>query len=616
VFGVLATGFVLLGLIGETATLCVAASFNVCSAVFALAWASHRMETVSPTADSSTQANSEPFPPMIRRLGLLAFFVSGLTALAYEVLWTRLLTPFLYTSIYAFSTMLAAFLVGVARGSRESITNRWTNQSPVAAFGMLEVLIAFGALVGIASLPFFNQLGNSLGNLGGIAGVFACGLVVLPVAFCFGLQFPAAVRVCAGNPKDAAGTTGWAYAVNTFGAIVGSLSAGFLLIPWLGTAGAVVFLAGANLILGLALLGASQEGRRQLRPAGLIAVAFVAMLPFLGDPYRKVMASRITAFYGPEATIFEYAERTCATTIAAGNPNPFERTLLVNGVGMTLLCSETKIMAHLPMLLAEKPKNMLIICFGMGTTFRSACRHEGLEVDVVDIVPDVFRCFEHFHQDAAEFRNRPNAKFIVNDGRNHLLMTNKKYDVITIDPAPPVHSAGTVNLYTKEFFELCRSRLSPGGIFCLWLPPDAVRSEICMVMKSYLEVFPHATAWGGLRFPGFYMIAGHRPLPVSPSHRRELLAQLARIPDMGEWDKDYANPDKLAETFLMDADGLGNFLKNYPSVTDDMPYTEFPLWRWAFNEHAPKPFDANDIRNEMSSLAQKSAATTSLAQKD
>src|SRR5205814_478889 len=134
------------------------------------------------------------------------------------------------------------------------------------------------------------------------------------------------------------------------------------------------------------------------------------------------------------------------------------RSLFVNGTGMTQLCSETKLMAHLPYLLAaERPKRMLILCFGMGTTFRSATtQYPDLQVDAVDIVPEVFAFFPHFHSDAERTR-RPGAALHADDARNYLLAHPGPYDIVTMDPAPPLHSAGTVNLYTREFFALVKS---------------------------------------------------------------------------------------------------------------------------------------------------------------
>jgi spermidine synthase len=596
--GVLLTGLVLLGEFGETATLIVAATLNGVSALVALAlWRLGPSEasSVETTDEDAVGTPAPSYPFWIRRLALITFFVSGMTALAYEVLWARLLVPFLQTSIYAFSAMLATFLIGIALGSWDSRRRQDVQESPLATFGLLEVIIGFWAVVGLLVLAPLYRFG-----LPDQLGMLTCLVVVLPAAFFFGLQFPVAVRCCMSSVDQPGQLTGRAYGANTCGAITGSVAAGFFLIPLLGTAGTVLALAALNIVLGSALLAVAPraEWGSRRRIAGVLAVLVLGAVPFVGDPYQRIMGDRIRAMYGPEGQMYAYCERPTATTVAAGNATqPLDRALLVNGMGMTSLFSETKLMAHLPYQLAEKPQRLLVICFGMGTTFRSACQYDGLQVDVVDIVPDVFDCFQYFHSDIDRYRNRPKTQFHVDDGRNYLLTRPERYDVITIDPAPPVYSAGTVNLYSREFFALCKARLTPGGAFCLWLPAD-FRSELLMIMKSFQAVFPEASLWGGLKFPGFYLIGGHHPLTPTPAQLNQLADRLAGIPDLGEWDASYRQPTKLKELFLLDAAGLRRLTASAPEVTDDRPYTEFFLWRQLHSKDHAQIFDANILRSE------------------
>ena len=288
--------------------------------------------------------------------------------------------------------------------------------------------------------------------------------------------------------------------------------------------------------------------------------------------------------------------------MAAGSPrSPASRTLLVNGVGMTALVSETKIMAHLPYHLVEQPRRCLVICFGMGTTFRSAATYPGLEVDAVDIVPEVFRCFDSYHPDTAELLGRPNLRLHADDGRNFLLIHREPYDIITIDPPPPLHSAGTVNLYTREFFELCKSRLTPNGVLCLWMPPGP-EGEMLMVMKTFRDVFPGCAV--GRRqgegkekgFPGFYLTGGHRPFAQTPEQVKQLAERLSRIADLGEWDQLYRQPANLESMYLLDQAGIDRLVADRPLITDDMPYTEFPLWCMMLQGDSFRELNAEVIR--------------------
>lgn len=615
VAGVLAAGLVLMGEFGESVSLGVAASLNLVAALLVLGLRQPKVFAPSTAAASNPVEAAQPYSPRVRQLAFLAFAISGFSALAYEILWGRFLVLVLLTSIYAFSVMLGTFLAGIALGSWFSSRRRGLRQAPLASFGMLEIFIGLWTVVGLMLLPFCDQVWSwahsslhfaSMGLTS--VGAVTCVIMVLPIAFAFGVQFPIAVRCCQAEPDAPGRSTGRAYAVNTVGTILGSMSAGFVLIPLLGTAMTMLLVAGLNLLIGLllVLVAPAHERRRSLVPSIGLTVASVCLALLMGDPYQRIMASRIDDI-GPGWENFRYYERATATTIAAGNrAKPRDRTLLVNGCGMTELCTETKLMAHLPYHLVEDPKRLLVICFGMGTTYRSACQYPDLRVDAVDIVPEVFDCFDEFHADAERWFNRPNAYRHADDGRNYLLTHPDKYDIITIDPPPPLHSAGTVNLYTKEFFQLCKDRLSPGGVLCMWIPPGP-ETEILMVMRSFWEVFPEAALWGALDYDGFYLTGGHRSLKQTPEQVRELARKLSQIKELGEWKGkvDYTRPENLEKLYLTDAEGLAELVKGVRAVSDDHPYTEFPLWRLLFRACGRKSFGARLVREQLDLRADK-----------
>jgi spermidine synthase len=606
--GVLGTGIVLLGAFGEKNCLYLAASLNCTAAVLALALQSGRTLSepsvaIEPAVDDGVSAYSRA----ARRWALAAFFVSGFTALAYEVLWTRLLVLVLETSIYAFSTMLGLFLAGIAYGSWDA-TRRGPAKRPLAQFGLLEIAIGCTTTVGLLLFPRLDPytLPGTWDNFSAAAllRVFVALILVTPVAFLFGRQFPVAVRCCAGSGEGAGRLTGRAYAVNTLGTILGSLATGFLLIPTLGVATTMVALAALNVVFGVVLLMAAPADERRSARAfgGVMAVGFLVAAGLVGDPYLRVMANRIRYENGPAAHILAYREGVSATCIAAAEPgNRDSYHLLVDGQGMTKLVTETKLITHLPYLLAKDPKRYLIICFGMGTTTRSASLYPQLEIDAVDLVPDVFDYFPYYHADADKVRQHPGLHFHVNDGRNHLLVTDKQYDLITVDPAPPVHAAGTVNLYTKEFFKLAKSRLAAEGVFCLWLPP-AKESELVRIMRTFVEVYPEGSVWGAIEYPGFYMIGGHRPVRPTAEQREEIVRKLRRIDELGEWGDVYQDEANLKKLYLMDAAELAYLLRDIPIVTDDRPSTEFPLWRFLYSSAGHRMLVPESLRHHSSAF--------------
>jgi spermidine synthase len=615
VAGVLAAAFVLIGELGETASLLIAAALNGAALLLAaILWRTQVASVVTNTAAVNVDEETEPYPALLRRMAFATLFVSGLTALAYEILWSRLLVLILKTSIYAFSSMLATFLLGIAWGSAYAARSQRARRAPVATIALLEMFIGLWTIIGLWLLPFFYTMqssGIAFRSQLAVDGI-ACIAIIFPVAFCFGLQFPLAVRCCMSLKAIPGTTTGQAYTVNTIGTVVGSVTAGFLLIPLLGTAHTMFLLASLNLLLGCVLFVAAPRAERPrwgLTGAAAVLIFFAVLLPTTGDPYHTIMTSFVRSLWSGKGQMLDYLEGAEATTIPAGASDPRERVLFINGTNMTLLVTETKLITHLPYVLTQEPKRLLVICAGMGTTMRSASIYPKLEMDVVDIVPEVFRCFGYFHKDIERVIAHPaGLRFHADDGRNFLLTHPDQYDLITVDPAPPLHSAGTVNLYTREFFELCKTRLTPGGAFCLWVPP-APESEMVMIMRSFHEVFPEGSLWGGLEYSGFYLIGGHRSFGQTPDQLSAVVERLSAIEDLGEWSRTYRDPKKLRDLYLTDGAGLGRLVAQARAVTDDNPYTEFPLWRQLFLPTRRRVLSASQVRTWLESGEQHSAAS-------
>ncbi len=594
VLGVLITGFFLIGAMGEKTSLLIAALLNLIAAAIAY-HLDMNLKKGGDILQTSSQAVEEApvpsaYPIRIRFWSRITIFVSGFTALAYEILWVRLLVLPLKTSIYAFSFMLGLFLIGIAFGSWLSTRFPVSKDRPVSMFGVIEVLIGFLTVAGMLVFSTCGQISKGFTS-NFYLGVMTCLVMVLPVAVAFGWQFPVAVRCCISDSAAPGKETGWAYSANTLGGILGSITAGFILIPSIGTAMSMIMLGVLNIILGGILLWISPSRERGKLPgvAIILAACFAVMVFKVDNPYKKVMLERAYAYLGSDAQMYAFYEGVTGTTVPAGsNKSPLARHLFVNGTGMTVLVSETKLMAHLPMALVSDPKRVLVVCFGMGTTVRSASRFPAsqIHIDAVDIVPRVFDCFGYFHTDAEKVKSQQNINLYAEDGRNFLLVRNNLYDVITIDPAPPIYSAGTVNLYTREFLELCKSRIDKNGAVCLWLP-HGPSNELLMIMKTFVNVFPGASLWGGFDSPGFFLIGGHRPFGQTKENIEKLAKRLSVIPDLSEWKEYYKDEDLLKKLYLLGSDDLFKLVKNVSEVTDDHPYTEFPLWRGVLTHNVP-----------------------------
>ncbi len=570
--GVLLGGFVLIGAIGETNTILLAAGLNLTVALVAVtvlpAFSPTRTVDIEPLEKSASSLRPSIASRRIRQAVLICFTASGFASLAMEIVWSRMLALYEGTSVYAFSAMLAVMLAGIGIGCAIGTrVERW--KDPLRALARLEMGVALGMAYGLIE---FSRLPEH--------AVFLPPLVMIGFpALCLGMAFPVAVR-CFTEYADRLGRrVGELYAWNTLGCIAGSLAAGFVLLPMYGSSQTGVI---AAVIMGLAsalLFLVHPNGLRSFGWSGAaMTAATVAMLAIVGDPYRAMIFNQVGAGVSG-FVVFGHVEEAAATTTASGIPEvPLERSLLVNGHGMTALITGNKLMADLPMWFSDSPRSALVICLGMGTTFRSACRHLDVDVTAVELIPAVTRFMHFYHADADSIMAQPNAHVVVDDGRNYLLMHDRTFDVITIDPAPPLCSAGTVNLYTREFFHLCASRLRSSGALCMWIPP-APMSDAKMILRSFATTFPYVSVWAGPTYPGFYLIGTLRPVDDAAARIRHGFSNPAVVADLTEWDASCSSPEKIAALYVCDREALLRFTSDVPPVTDDHPYTEFPLWR-------------------------------------
>jgi len=588
--GVLAGGFVLIGAIGETRTMLIGITINALVAAIALTLSP--MGGASDTADSqsskpsATTAASNPMSHRVRQTVLLCVCLSGFVSLALEIVWSRMLALYLGTSIYAFSGMLAVMLAGIGLGGwYGGKEDRW--KDPLLALARLELGVGLCAAIGLATFAWGMESSIFLRPL----------LMVGPAALLLGVAFPIAVRCYADYANSIGRRVGELYAWNTAGCILGALAGGFLLVPHFGAAFTGAILSGIAVFASLVIFAVHPKGLRVVRLADpVLAVFTIFIIANIGDPYGAVIREHSLP-QDPGWEVFEQVEGAAATTTAAGIPDiPQARHLLVNGFGMTTLITGNKLMAHLPLWLSDSPHEALVICMGMGTTFRSMTRHADVDVTVVELVPAVPGFMHYYHADADRVMAQPNAHIVVDDGRNFLLMHPRLFDVITLDPAPPLDSAGTVNLYSEEFCKLCAGHIRPGGAVCIWVPPGQ-KSEVDMILRTYATVFPFVSVWYGPTYRGFYLIGTLRPVNDVEARVRRGFTDPTAVSDLTEWDDSCSTADKVLSLRVCDRDGLLAFTGTQPVITDDRPFTEFPLWRALLNDpEYVQNVDAMDLK--------------------
>jgi predicted membrane-bound spermidine synthase len=261
-----------------------------------------------------------------------------------------------------------------------------------------------------------------------------------------------------------------------------------------------------------------------------------------------------------------------------------QKQLMVNGVGMTTQTTITKIMAHFPLAhLAQPPKEVLGICFGMGTTFRSL-RTWDVKTTVVELVPSVPQLYDYYIAGGSKLMQPGVADVVIDDGRRFLMRTRGQYDLITIDPPPPVEAAGSSLLYSREFYQAVKSRLAPGGILQTWLP-STDPALTASVAKSLLAEFPYVRAFGSFEGWGLHFMASLQPTPKMTA--AEMLAKLPEKAkaDLPEWLPGKETAESLLTKTLaneLDPHTLVDKSTNIPPLSDDRATNEYFLLRAIF----------------------------------
>ncbi len=605
IVGVASAGFLLVGSLGIRSTTNLAATINLLVGIAALLVArtltasvdaapnaplaravAVRAHGAAAGADGWRGATS----PAELTLVFWAFGLSGFLSLAYEVVWSRVLAMFFNSSVYAFTVMLATVLLGIAVGSYAITPFLQRRANWLAIFAALELAVAATGLLSILVLSHMYALTGWLQALPGVGRVLGSPLLfmscvaflaIFPPMFLLGMTFPVAARIYAAHAADAGRRIGAIYSANVFGAIFGSAAAGFILIPMLGSQRSLLVLAAGNCLIGLALLWAARGVPPRLRLTATLVplVVLLGFTRFAPDMYASIFAGREEwlrtrpfvaedAFCAGEAIWYE---ESLENTVSVVRTPTGVRCLFTNSRGQTNsdagLVRYHRLIGHFGMLLHPDPRDVLVVGLGGGATPGAASQWEGARVEVVELSDGVVHAAPLFADENYDILNAPNVHVRVDDGRNYLLLTEKRYDVVTADIIRP-NDAGAANLYSADYYRLVRDVLKADGLMVQWLAPFSDH-QYRLLMRTFLEVFPYVTLWSG----GDLLVGSKAPIRVDtagieakfrPSRAAEALAEvgLARAQQV----LDMYNADKPE---LLSVAGPG------PVITDNFPYIEY-----------------------------------------
>jgi predicted membrane-bound spermidine synthase len=570
VLGALSSETLLVPTLGLARSAGVAVALQLAGALLAFALdARYRL-----ALEREPEARDDAAPARLRRGRLLAAaFMSGAVLLALEVVWFRFLQLFVFGTQRAFALMLATILAGIALGGLAAAA--WLRRRPRATLA-LPFAALLGAIATVTSYAGFDPRAHALA--GEAARVLWLSLaLMLPASLVSGGLFTligAAVRDEA--PGDAA-AAGWLTLANTFGAALGAPLAGLVLLPWLGVERSLFGLA---LVYGAAALAlgpwAAALGRPwRLAYAGLYALV-LALFPF-GLMQGHFLRKLVESMAGDGVRVMALRESQTETAILLRTDwggAPFYDRLLTNAHSMTSSVfygrRYMKLFAYWPLALRPEAKRALLISYGIGNTAEALVRAPGLgRIDVVDISSSILSLSPLVDRaGAADPLGDPRVKAHVEDGRFFLRTQGSPYDVITAEPPPPL-GAGVASLYSREYFELVRSRLAQGGLATHWLPVNQLSLKATRaVIRAFCAVFEDCTLWSGAGYD--WMLAGTRAA-AAPSVEGfgRLWADPRTAADLLEIGIE--RPEQLGALFIADAPQLLEWTAGALPLVDDRP---------------------------------------------
>jgi spermidine synthase len=540
VFGCLLAGFYLLRVFDMAVATYVAVAINAVVALTSMALAGrtsyHSAPDTPPGRPGQLTTMSSPLPWP----AYMAIAFSGASALGAEVVWTRVLGLLLGATVYTFSIILAVFLIGIGVGTGAGSLLSRQLAHPRLAIGYCQMLlaaaIAWTAFMLARSLPYWpvNPLLSNSPVMTFQIDLVRCLWAILPPALLWGASFPFALAAVASPEDDTGRMVGGIYAANTLGAILGALAFSLLLIPHIGTGRSERVLITLAAVGGFAVL-VPAAWRSRSRPAwAALAASFLAVawlvwtvspIPGMLIAYgRRIMTSsgRARILYTGEGlnssiAISQWDDGALQFHVSGkveASTEPYDMRL-------------QRMLGHLPALFHPQPRSVLVVGFGAGVTAGAFTLYPEIQRIVVcemeRLVPRIATIF--FRGENYDVFDDPRARIIYDDARHYVLTAPEKFDIITSDPIHP-WVKGSATLYSKEYFELVKRHLNPGGVVTQWVPLyesdlDTVKSEIA----TFFAVFPDGTIWANENGGGGYDVvmfgpAGDSTIDVDMIERR------------------------------------------------------------------------------------------------
>lgn len=588
--GCFGAGFFLLETLGVKETLYLAGIINIFIAgIVLMIWrhlpkeerrSRNQVDITHKSTGKKESSQVEKYPQHITRLVLWIFAIEGFCTLAYEVIWIRILVGFTYEkSIYLFTIIVVAFIFGLSLGSIIIAKFIDYKKNLLLLLGIIEIAIGISAVL---ILPLFESLPQILKKIlpsqnvsfwtySGMEYLIFFLLMLLPTTL-MGMTFPLVSKIYTVSLKELGRRIGKIGCLDTVGSIFGAFVAGFIFIPFFGILKAAVITAILNIALGalLVIFHPFMKLRNKLAIGMILVILLGIIYPIM--PSREFLKRWQTK--KPSDILLFYKEGADSTVAVSIDVTGIKRITINGSVTAYTDYADLrvhKMLAYLPLLLQRNPKKSLVIGLGMGVTAQCLVRPTMEEIDVVEISPVVVEAAaKSFTRENEKLMDEDIVSIIIEDGRNHLLITKKEYDIITSNAVHVRHSG---NIYTRDFYQLCKEKLSRKGVMCQWLPINWLSEAECkMLIKSFLEVFPNTSLW--------LLIEGQAILIGTPDKLQiDFEAFNGKLEETKTWkdlkEIDLASPFHFLSRFIATQDSLSPYVGDVPSYSDNHPYVEF-----------------------------------------
>lgn len=592
VLGALLTGFFLIKEFGLTISLYVGAGLNIVNAIIVFFLSQKVNLTINSNLDDSeSQEKNDPevekYPKHIVRLALWVFALEGFTTLAYEVIWSRILVGYSFDkTTYFYTTILVSFIFGLSLGSfliRKRIDKikdlvTWLGTIEIIIGVISVILIIFFAWLAPILIKDRNVFHSWLETVGRDYFIFFL-LISIPTTL-MGMTYPIVSKIYANRVTNLGNSMGTIGFLDTVGSIFGSFAAGFILIPFFGVVKSFLFVALINVVIGLSLYLFHPSRNRTFKISSVLVVASVCVILFLQIPnynyftWWDKISNNPWWGYHYEKVVF-YDEGEAATVIVRQYPGENMRSLVVNGhhTAYTTIkdLSVNRQLGYMPYILHPKPKKAMVVGFGLGATTNALVQPDIEVVDVAEICPGVVKAapaFAKWNDNAAK-----NDKVHIHDedGRSWLFMAeDDTYDIITSNA---IHPRLSNNIYTREFYEICRDKLTDNGIVCQWMPQNWLNEkEYLACVKAFVDVFPYSTLWYVNEY-STHIIGSKKSINITYQkaakafENEKLRDELSSV--------GIVDPEFFLAQYFMSSNELQEYIKGAHVNTDVHPIVEF-----------------------------------------